>query len=288
MEKVITIQNLKKVYGETIALNGVSLTLEKGKVYGLIGRNGAGKTTLMKLIANLIFATEGEIVKNPTYVSSNEDVCFARDFNFYFSNYKVRDILFLASNIYKKWDHELQEELLQEFELDQKKTYMKISKGMQTMVSLIIALCSNARVLLLDEPYAGLDPINREYFYKILRERYFDGEKTVVISSHLITEIEGYFENAIIINKGNILVNDTTERIYEKAFTVVGNEAVYESLKNRKNIVGLEKFTGQHTIYVQDSMNPADIRKIEDLGGEVKGMDLQKLMICLCANREVK
>jgi ABC-2 type transport system ATP-binding protein len=140
-------------------------------------------------------------------------------------------------------------------------------------------------VLLLDEPYAGLDPINRETFYRILRNRYFNDEKTVIISSHIIKEIEGYFENAIIINKGIILVNETLESIREKSFVVEGPLDLFESLKGQVNVLSYDKIGNHYKVYIYNQLSQRVREEIQEKSGVTTTMDLQDLMIQMCTTR---
>jgi ABC-2 type transport system ATP-binding protein len=285
MAQLIELTNLTKKYEDTVALNQISLSFELGKVYGLIGRNGAGKTTLLKIIAKQLYQTEGQVTCDQEIILGDEDVVLSRDFTIYLSNYKIRDIIAITSRIYPNWDKELEKELIEQFELDIKKQYLQASKGMQTMVSLIIALCSNAKVLLLDEPYSGLDPINRETFYRNLRNRYFSEDKTVIISSHIIKEIEGYFEYALIINKGQILVNETVEDIRLKSFIIEGGKDVYEYLIKQVNVLGYDQIGQHYKVYVYDKISPKVHDEIQAKSGNIYTMDLQDLMVQMCTTR---
>lgn len=287
MSYIVKLDNITKTYDEVTALDKINLSIEKGKVHGLIGRNGAGKTTILKLISDMIRPTEGSIEYNREIITKSSDICFVRDYNHYFANYRIRDILYISSKIYSDWDYELEKNIIDLFELSTKKIYSKSSKGMQTMTSIIIALCSNAKMILMDEPYSGLDPINREVFYRLLRERCFDLEKTVIISSHLINEIEGYFEKAIMINKGKILIDDDVDSIYEKSFTIECDEKTATWLKGHKHILKEEKMAGQYVLYLYDELNQKEKEDIVSEGAQLKGMDLQKLLITYCSSLEV-
>lgn len=282
MEVIIETNNLVKQYDKTTALNNVNVTFEKGKVYGLIGRNGAGKTTLLKTISNMLMPTSGNIKYNNDYIKASHDICFARDNNNYFSRFRLRQLLKLAKFIYPNWNQERADELVELFELDTKKYYQKSSKGMQTMISIIIALSSGADTILLDEPYSGLDPINREHFYTYLREHFFDGDKTVIISSHMIKEIEGYFERAIIIDKGIILIDEEMQAIKSKSFEIACNDTLANEIKTSKNVIKEKKFAGEHILSIYDTVSEEEMNGYERSGAKIKVMDLQNLMIGLC------
>lgn len=285
---LLEVSGLTKKFDDEIALNDVSLSIEQGKVYGLIGRNGAGKTTFLKLISHIIHQNHGQIKWDTGVVLDTTDIAFSRDYNIYFAGYKLKEILSTASIIYPKYDKNIEEELIKGFQLSKymKKSYQKCSKGIQTMISLVVAISSNAKVLLLDEPYVGLDPINREFFYKILRKYYFNEEKTVIISSHLINEIEGYFEDIIMIHDGEIIMNEMLDDVYEKSIQISAPKAIVKDWESQLNILGREELAGHVSLYTYGSLNQSVREKIQAEGGTITRMDLQKLMIEMVTGME--
>lgn len=285
---IIRTKNLTKCFEETVAINNIDLVLEPGKVYGLIGRNGAGKTTLLKLISNMLLPTSGQIETNTEYLPKPEDISFGRAYNFKYFTQKIKNIFKIASMVNPDWKEEYVTELVEAFELDTKKTYHRSSTGMQTMTGLIIALASNPKLLLLDEPYVGLDPVNREVFYHFLRNHYFDGEKTVVISSHIIKEIEGYFEKAIMLEKGNIVLNEELEELKKKSLIVSGGEKLAEYIENNFSYISKETLGNHFTYYIYDKMRDLERSQICSMGGEVQSMDLQTLMVKLSTKGDKK
>lgn len=276
---VLQCQNLVKKFDETTAINQVDLSIEKGKVYGLIGRNGAGKTTLLKLMSSLLFPTEGEILFSSGVKPTGGDIAYGRGYDIKYFSYKIKDIIKTASLSFPHWNKEYEEELVERFELDTKKNYHKSSSGAQTMTSLVLSLAADAKVLLLDEPYTGLDPINREVFYDFLRNHYFDGEKTVIISSHMIKEIEGYFERTIMIDKGKIVLNEDLDTLKSQSFIIQGNQNLSDFVERNLNILSSESLGSHCTYYVYDKIRDSERSKIQSLGGEVLSMDLQTLMV---------
>lgn len=288
MTPYIQIHQLTKNYESTTALHPIQLTFEKGKVYGLIGRNGAGKTTLLKLLANMLQPSGGRIDINEVLLTPHPELCFSRDFNLLYANQKAKNLFSIASTLYPRWDKALCTDLIERFELPYKKEYTKLSKGQQTIISLIIALCSNATVLLLDEPYSGLDPVNREQFYQLLSDLYFNEEKTVIFSSHLISEVEGYFEHGILLHRGQVLINDTMENIRAMSYVIEGNAQVIDYLKTHKKVLKVEKLAGLSTSYVFDHFTEVDFSTLKSLGATLRAMDLQKLMVQLTLYSEGK
>lgn len=283
---ILETRSLTKRFEETVALDHIDLKLEKGKVYGLIGRNGAGKTTLLKLISYLLFPTEGEAILNSDWIKEKTEIAFGRAYNIKYFTYKIKDILEIAAASCPHWNQEYAGELVERFELDTKKYYHNASAGMQTMTSLVLALAADPQLLLLDEPYTGLDPINREVLYDFLRHYYFDGEKTVVISSHMIKEIEGYFERALILDKGRLLVNEEVETLKARSFIISVDAALAEFVEKNCKVLDQDSLGGRRTYYVYDQLSDRQRERILSGGGELQSMDLQTLMIKLLTRKE--
>lgn len=228
-EKLIG-KGIAKTYGKKDVLCNVDLELEKGKIYGLIGRNGAGKTTLLSILTAQNPATRGTVTCNGMPVWENrealEHICFSREINPVSSSgangYKVKDYLKAASIYMPNWDKELADHLVKEFELDVKKRITKLSKGMLSMITIIIALASKADYTFLDEPVAGLDVVMREYFYRVLLEEFTQSGRTFVISTHIIEEAADVFEEVIMLDKGKIILKENTEELLERTVHVSG------------------------------------------------------------------
>ena len=205
-----TCEHITKVYGGREVLKDVSLTLEPGKIYGLIGRNGAGKTTLLSILTAQNPAAKGTVSVDGEPVWENrkalEKLCFSRELNVGAESgiaaIKVKEYLRIAATYYAGWDKEMEQRLVALFELDRKKKLGKLSKGMLSMVTIIVAMCSKAPYTLLDEPVAGLDVVAREQFYKLLLEEYAATGRTFLISTHVIEEAADVLEEVIILHEG--------------------------------------------------------------------------------------
>lgn len=226
----LSCKSIVKTYGKKDVLHDLSLDLEKGKIYGLIGRNGAGKTTLLSILSGQNPATKGEITLNGKPVWENQEVldrvCFSRELNPMNGNgantMKVKEYLRAASIYLPGWDKEMEERLVAEFELDVNKRINRLSKGMMSMVTIIVALASKAEFTLLDEPVAGLDVVMRESFYRILLEEFAESGRTFVISTHIIEEAADVFEEVIMIDKGRIILKENTQDLLERVYHVSG------------------------------------------------------------------
>ena len=223
-------ENIEKKYGSKNVLNGVNLTIAQGKIYGLIGRNGAGKTTLLSILTAQNPATEGNVFYDGMPVWENREaldhLCFSRELNTLSilgpNTIKVKEYLRMARIYYPNWDRKLEQRLVAQFGLDVKKRISKLSKGMLSMVTIIIALASKADITILDEPVAGLDVVAREDFYRLVLEEHEATGRTFVISTHIIEEAANVFEKVIFLKDGSILLEEDTQELLERAVHVSG------------------------------------------------------------------
>lgn len=227
---ILSCKNITKSYKDKEVLHGVDLDLERGKIYGLIGRNGAGKTTLLSILSAQKYATKGTVEVDGEPVWENENalskICFSRELNPMdntgFSGFSVKKYLHAAEVFYPNWDREMADRLVKEFKLDPKQKFMKLSKGMLSMVTIIVALASNCEITFLDEPVAGLDVFMRDKFYKLLLDEFMETQRTFVISTHIIDEASNVFEDVIIIKDGDILLKENTQELLDRVVHVSG------------------------------------------------------------------
>lgn len=236
-------KDLYKSYKKTEVLKGLDLQLEKGKIYGLIGRNGAGKTTLLSLMSGQNPVTSGEITLDDMKVWENQEImdkiCFSREIspmnNYGVSEMKVKEYFKMASIYMPNWDRTLEEELVRTFELDVNKKINKLSKGMLSMVTITVALASKAEFTFMDEPVAGVDVVMREQFYRVLLEEFAESGRTFVISTHIIEEAADVFEEVIMLNEGKILLKENTQDLLDRARHISGMaEAVDKAMEGRE------------------------------------------------------
>lgn len=221
---------LTKQYKDKTALSSVDLRLESGRIYGLIGRNGAGKTTLLSLLTAQNPATSGTVTLDGAPVWENQSaldrICFSRELNISAGSgaagFKIRDYLRAASVYFPNWDQAMADRLIKAFSIETKKVMGKVNKGMLSAVTITVALASKAEFTFLDEPVAGLDVIAREFFYKTLLQEYCDSGRTFVISTHIIEEAAGVFEEVIMLKRGELLLKENAEALLRRSFCVSG------------------------------------------------------------------
>ena len=280
-------ENIKKVYGKKEVLKDVNLELESGKIYGLIGRNGVGKTTLLSILSSQNPAGSGRVTLDGEDVWENEKcidrICFSREISqmsgFGQNNLKIKDYMTAASIFYPNWNRELAKELIEKFGLEPKKRISKLSKGMLSMVTIVIALASEAEYTFLDEPVAGLDVIARDQFYKLLLREYGKSGRTFVISTHIIEEAADIFEEVIMLDRGEILLKENTQELLERAYHVSGKSEDVEAATAGLTVYGKEAIGRSTGVTVL-------LNEGESLNGQypvsVQKLTLEKLFVAMC------
>ena len=211
---ILKCTNLSKTYDFDNALNNVNLSIESGKIIGLLGPNGSGKTTFIKLLNGLLKPTEGEIFidgQNPG-VETKKIVAYLPDKNYLDNSKTVKAILQLFADFYDDFDLERAQNMLKDLGIDITRRFKLLSKGMKEKVQLILVMCRRAKLYLLDEPIAGVDPAARDYILNTVIKNY-NREATVIISTHLIADVEKVLDEAIFISKGEILLYQDVKSI---------------------------------------------------------------------------
>lgn len=211
---ILKCTNLSKTYDFDNALNNVNLSIETSKIIGLLGPNGSGKTTFIKLLNGLLKPTEGEIFidgKNPG-VETKKIVAYLPDKNYLDNSKTVKAILQLFADFYDDFDLERAQNMLKDLGIDITRRFKLLSKGTKEKVQLILVMCRRAKLYLLDEPIAGVDPAARDYILNTVIKNY-NREATVIISTHLIADVEKVLDEAIFIRKGEILLYQDVKSI---------------------------------------------------------------------------
>lgn len=214
MSELIKIENLTKSYNGLIALNNISLSIESGKIIGLLGPNGSGKTTLIKLINGLLTPTSGNIyIKgNKPGVETKKIVSYLPDNNFLNSWMTVEQIVDFFCDFYSDFRKELAYEMLTKLGVSKSVKLKTLSKGNKEKVCLILVMSRNADIYVLDEPIAAVDPATRDYIVQTIINNY-NPNAAVIISTHLISDIEPVLDEAIFINYGNVVLHKTVDQI---------------------------------------------------------------------------
>lgn len=256
---ILRAEGLCKTYGKKEVLHSVNLEIEGGKIYGLIGRNGAGKTTLLSLLTAQNTHNGGNVTYGGEVVWENSkalsQLCFSRELSPTLlmgqNTLKVREYLRAAACYYPLWDKEMAQKLLETFGVDKKKSVCKLSKGMMSMVTIVIALASKAPVTILDEPVAGLDVVARETFYKILLDEYIESKRTFIISTHIIEEAANVFEEIIFMDEGKIIEKANTEEFLAQFCYVSGKDSDVDEIVKGFKVLHHEGIGRQKTVCIR-------------------------------------
>ncbi len=280
---IITVNNVTKRYGKTIALKDVSATFEPGKIYGLLGRNGAGKSTLLKIMTNRAFANDGNIFVNGENCTENsklrENIAFMTEQHFY-GTLKVSKIIKSTADLNPKFDSEKAYRYCEMFTLNTKKKFQALSTGYKNIFKLIVTLCHDLPYLVFDEPVVGLDAYHRELFYKLMLECYEDGTRTIILATHLIEEVQSLIEDVIIIDDGEVLLADSVENILSGGFSVAGTPAAVDEYIKHKNVVDTEEISGMKIAYLVEK-NSNDVPQELTLAP----LSLQKIFVKLTGDK---
>ena len=211
--ELLEIKNLYKNYGEKQVLNNITLTVPRGKIIGLLGKNGTGKTTLIKLINGLLTPTEGEIIFEGEKIGpqSKLNIAYLPERTYLDKSMTINETLKFFKEFYSNFDIDKAKDLLKKLDLNKKKKIIKMSKGMQEKVQLVLVMSRKADLYILDEPLGGVDPATRDYILDTILTNFNEGA-SIIISTHLISDIERILDEVIFIDKGEIkLISDADE-----------------------------------------------------------------------------
>ena len=218
MSELVKIKGLTKSYDKRKnALDHLDLTIPSGRIIGLLGPNGSGKTTLIKLLAGLLMPNEGEILicgKEPG-AETKAVVSYLPERTYFRSSMRVKELIEYFQDFYADFRPERARELLGNLKIDENASLKTLSKGTKEKVQLIMVMSREARLYLLEEPIAGVDPAARDYILRTIISNYNE-DATVILSTHLISDIEQILDEVIFIKAGRILLQDSVENIREQ------------------------------------------------------------------------
>ncbi len=286
MENILEIKNLFKSYNN-FQLNDVNFTLRKGYIMGFVGPNGAGKTTTIKLIMNLIKKSSGEIkifgLDNLEYEKEikNRIGFVYDDLNFY-DTFSLKNNAKLIADFYDKWSWNTFNNYMEKFKINEDQKFKELSKGMKAKFALALALSHDAELLIMDEPTSGLDPIFRNEIINILQEYIEDGSRSILFSSHIISDIEKMADYITFINNGKIVFSEDknlledTYRIVKGGLDILDNKLENECIKIKRNKYGFSGLT----------LNYKNL--IEKYGSDIviDKPDIEEIMIYMAGDNE--
>ena len=215
--KLLEINNLNKSFDNKEILKDINLSIQSGKIIGLLGKNGVGKTTLIKLINDLLTPTSGEIlIKGQKIgIETKKVISYLPERTYLNKQMKVSEVISYFEDFYDNFDSEKAKKLLKDLDLDINQKLAKMSKGMQEKVQLVLVMSRNADLYVLDEPLGGVDPATRDYILDTILSN-FNENASVIISTHLISDIEKILDEVIFIDKGQIVLQSDADKLRNK------------------------------------------------------------------------
>lgn len=214
MNEIVEMKNLTKNYMKKSALKDVNLNIEKGKIVGLLGPNGSGKTTMIKILMGILTESKGEVYisgKKPG-IETKAMVSYLPDRNFLYKWMKIKDSIDLFEDFYEDFDRQKAIQLLKFMELEENMKITKLSKGMQEKLNLTLVLSRKAKLYILDEPIAGVDPVAREKILDAIIDNYNE-DSSMIITTHLVHDLERVFEEVAFLKDGEIVLNGNVESL---------------------------------------------------------------------------
>lgn len=256
MKNVIEIKNLKKNYDSNFALGEINLTIPTGYVIGLIGENGAGKTTLIKSLLNIINTDSGEIKifnkdsKQYDYLIK-EDIGVVLDGMFFPEILTASDINIIMKGIYKNWDETLFNKYLSDFKLPTNKKLKHLSKGMRKKIEIFTSLAHHPKLLILDEPTSGLDPVVRDDILDIFLDFMKDEDHTILLSTHITSDLEHIADEIIFIDKGQVILNKSKDELLDNYGVLKCDPSSFDKI-SKEDIIAYKKNKYNYEILVSD------------------------------------
>lgn len=217
MEELLICKGVNKNYGDKKVLKDVNFSIPRGKIIGLLGKNGAGKSTLIKLINDLLTLDSGEILIDGKKigVESKKIISYLPERTYLDKSMTVNEVIDMFSEFYDNFDSKKARKLLKDLKLDVNSRLSKMSKGMQEKVQLVLVMSRKALLYILDEPLGGVDPATRDYILDTILTNFNEGA-SIIISTHLIADIERILDEVIFIDNGKIELIENADKLREK------------------------------------------------------------------------
>ena len=280
MTAAITLDGVTKRFGTVTAVDDLNLEFRQDVITGLLGRNGAGKTVTLSLVTAQERPTTGTIRvfgRNPRENASVlARTCFIRDTQRYPDEYRLEHILRLGPVLYGSWDIGLAHRIAGEFGIPRKRTLKKLSRGQLSAVAVLIATASRAPITIFDEPYLGMDATARTLFYDLLLADYTEHPRTIIISTHLIDEMENLFEDVVLLHAGRVRTTGNIDDFRSRALTLTGSWERVDALLPGRSVLRSTRVGAMSTVIVENS--PGLATQAKTAGLTVEATDLHTLV----------
>ncbi|GAA3805368.1 ABC transporter ATP-binding protein [Sphaerisporangium flaviroseum] len=281
----IDVEDLVLRYGDVTALDRLTLSLEGGKIYGLLGRNGSGKTSLLSVLAAFRKESAGTVRIDGQPVFENAGltrrVSLIRDVGETIDIGTVEDALYFAEWLRPNWDAEYARTLLDTFGLTPKAKVKSMSKGQRSAMGVLVGLAGRAPLTMFDESYLGMDPPSRYAFYDALLADYMAHPRTIILSTHLIEEVSSLFEEVVIIDHGRLVVHEETQTLLSRGTAVTGPAEQVDTFTHGLTVLGAKQLGPTKSAMLYGDLDDARRRKAVEAGLELGPIAMQDLFIHL-------
>ncbi|WP_258934655.1 AAA family ATPase [Nesterenkonia pannonica] len=244
----------------------------------------------MSIATGQEYATAGEVRIFGEHPHENEGIlpkiCFIRESQQYLDDIRAVHAFRAAADAFPRWDWDLAERLIHEFQVPEKTKIKKMSHGQRSAVGVITGIASRAELTLFDEPYVGLDPVARSQFYRALLEDYTEHPRTIVVSSHLIDEIAHLIENVVLIDHGQVMLHEAADDIRERAVTLVGRDDAVALIAGDREVLTREEMGRTVRVTVERALSDAERRRAAELDVDVLPVGLQDLVVHLTTREQ--
>lgn len=282
--------NLQLSYGNDSVLHDLNFEINEPKIYGLLGRNGAGKTSLLSLMGSFREPSSGQLLINGKEPFENAEI-MQQVTLMYNKDYTgetdhplaiVKDI-----NRYRPhFDLPYAEKLLKMFKLEDKKALPKLSTGKQSAFNVVIGLASRSPITIFDEVYLGMDAPSRDLFYKELLRDQEKHPRIIILSTHLVSEMDYLFDEVMIIDKGNILLHESYDDLLSRGVSIVGNKDAIDEFARNKDVLNEEQLGDTKSITLYGTLNEDDRITAKSLGLSIGPVSLHDLFVQLTKEDE--
>ncbi|PVW04354.1 ABC transporter ATP-binding protein [Microbacterium sp. Gd 4-13] len=281
-QPAIRLSEVSRHFGRVRALDSITVDIPHNAITGLLGRNGAGKTTLMSIIAGHDRADSGTVrvlgadpFERAAVMSS---ISFVRDNQRYPEDFTLRHLLEVAPLFHAGWDADVAEKLVSGFRLPRKTTVKKMSRGQASSLGIVLGLASRAPVTIFDEPYLGLDATARRFFYDALMQDYIDHPRTIIVSTHLIDEMEPLLEHVVIVDGGRLVREAAADELRGSAITLSGLTATVDDLAAGHRVLQRRTVGGLSSVVVEATDADSITERATRAGAQVSPATLQDLV----------
>ncbi len=286
----LKVENLYLNYGRDNVLNNMNFEINEPKIYGLLGRNGVGKTSLLSLIASFREPTSGKILINGEEPFENANLMqkitfmYVKDFTGE-TDSPTKTLQFI-SRYRPNFDLEYGMGLLKKFKLEGNKSIAKLSKGKQSAFNAVVGLASRSPITIFDEVYLGMDTVARDIFYKeILKDQQLH-PRIIILSTHLVSEMDFLFDEVIIISEGKILLRETYDDLVDRGVTLTGSIKNINAFVEGKEILNEEQLGDTRSVTLYRQLSKSEISNAKAIGLQIGSVSLYDLFIHLTKGDE--